>query len=137
MKDNTEKLTQLGSANTIYNYSDPHMDILECFENKYPNRDYVTEFIFTEFTSLCPRTHQPDFAEIAIRYIPDKECLETKSLKLYFLAYRNEGMFMETIVNKILEDCVSKCRPRKMSVVGKFNARGGTLINVMAEYEAN
>lgn len=136
-KDNTEGLTKLGSAETKYQYDNPNVSMLETFANQYPKRKYLTEFVFNEFTSLCPKTGQPDFAEIAINYIADKKCIETKSLKLYFMAYRNEGMFMETIVNKILEDCVAAVKPVSMLVTGKFNARGGTQINVVADYEAN
>jgi len=136
-KDNTENLTKLGSARTEYKYDSPDVSMLETFDNQYPNRKYLTEFVFNEFTSLCPKTGQPDFATIAINYIADKKCLETKALKLYFMAYRNEGMFMETIVNKILEDCVFACHPVSMLVTGKFNARGGTQINVVADYEAD
>lgn len=135
--DNTSSLTQLGSAKTKYAYNNPTSNLLEIFENQYPNRDYATEFIFDEFTSLCPKTGQPDFAAIKVQYIPDKKCIETKSLKLYFLAFRQYGSFMETITNKILEDCVSVCQPRWMKVIANFNARGGTLINVEAEYEAS
>lgn len=132
-KDNTLSLTQLGSANIKYVYDNPTADLLEVFKNQYPHRDYITEFVFTEFSSLCPKTGQPDFATIRIQYIPDKICIETKSLKLYFLAFRQYGSFMETIANKILEDCSSVCSPRWMRVEGNFNARGGTLINVKAE----
>ena len=136
-KDNTSSLTQLGSANTKYEYANPGPALLEVFENQYSNRDYVTEFVFTEFSSLCPKTGQPDFATIKVQYIPDKYCIETKSLKLYFLAFRQYGSFMETITNKILGDCVSVCQPRWMKIIANFNARGGTLINVEAEYEIN
>lgn len=124
---------QLGSTNTHYVYNNPSIVMLETFDNAYPHRDYITEFEFPEFTSLCPKTGQPDFATIKIQYIPDRRCIETKSLKLYFLAFRQYGSFMETIVNKILEDCTSACDPRWMKVIGYFNARGGTLINVEAE----
>jgi 7-cyano-7-deazaguanine reductase len=127
----------LGSTKTEYKYSNPTAGMLETFENQYPNRNYLTEFVFNEFTSLCPKTGQPDFATISVSYIADRKCIETKSLKMYFMAYRNEGMFMETIVNQILEHCMSAIQPRKMLVTGRFNARGGTLINVMAEYEAD
>ena len=134
-KDNTSSLTQLGSAKTKYVYDHPTASLLETFENKAPHRDYVTEFVFNEFTSLCPKTGQPDFATITVQYVPDKLCIETKSLKLYFLSFRQHGAFMETIVNKMLEDLVATCDPRRMAVIGRFNARGGTLINVQANYE--
>lgn len=135
-KDNPSSLTQLGSANTKYIYDAPSFSFLETFENQYPHRNYITKFIFPEFSSLCPKTGQPDFATIKVQYIPNKTCIETKSLKLYFLAFRQYGSFMETIVNKILEDCVHACSPRWMRVEGNFNARGGTLINVEAESNA-
>ena len=136
-KDDTSKLTKLGNKDTKYQYDSPHADMLETFMNQYPNRPYLTEFIFNEFTSLCPKTGQPDFAEIAINYVAKDKCIETKSLKTYYLAFRNEGMFMETIVNKILDDCVFTIRPVSMLVTGKFNLRGGTAINVVASYEAD
>lgn len=132
-KDDIVALKQLGSANTKYEYTNPSPNLLEVFENQYPHRDYLTEFVFTEFSSLCPKTGQPDFATIKIQYIPDKKCIETKSLKLYFLAFRQYGAFMETITNKILEDCSSVCHPRWMKISSNFNPRGGTLINVEAE----
>lgn len=133
-QDNISELKHLGSAKTEYIYNNPNIELLETFENKYPSRKYITEFIFTEFTSLCPKTGQPDFATIKIQYIPGKRCIETKSLKLYFLSFRQYGSFMETITNKILEDCCFICNPQWMKVTSNFNARGGTLINVEAEY---
>jgi len=132
--DKTDQLKNLGSAETKYNYQNPNMSTLEVFPNQFSHRDYVTEFIFLEFTSLCPKTSQPDFAKITLQYIPDKMCIETKSLKLYFLQFRQHGAFMETITNTILEDCAEVCAPRWMKVVADFNARGGTLINVTAEH---
>ena len=134
-KDNPENLKNLGSQKTVYVYEQPSREILETFKNQYPERPYVVEYIFHEFTSLCPRTGQPDFARITVHYIPRYQCIETKSLKLYFLAFRQHGAFMETITNQILEDCVAVCQPRMMRITSHFNARGGTLINVVAEYE--
>lgn len=133
-KDNTTTLKSLGSAKTEYKYSGPVVGILETFQNKFPHRDYSINFDFREFTSLCPKTGQPDFAEIFIEYIPDKKCIETKSLKLYFFAYRSEGTFMETITNRILDDCIAACDPRFMRVVADFKARGGIRNVVTAEY---
>jgi len=133
--DNTDQLTELGSAKTKYKYTEPTAELLETFPNQFPHRDYVTEFVFLEFSSLCPKTGQPDFAKMTVRYIPDELCIETKSLKLYFLAYRQHGSFMETITNNVLEHCVSVAKPRWMEVIGEFNARGGTLINITAEYD--
>ena len=128
-------LKQLGSQKTKYKLDEPNRKILEVFENKYSGRDYTIQFVFPEFTSLCPKTGQPDFATIEVNYIPNMLCIESKALKLYFFAYRQYGSFMETITNKILEDLVYVCQPRWMEVKGEFNARGGTLINVRAVYE--
>lgn len=129
-----KSLKQLGSY-TTYVYDEPSKGILETFENRYPNRDYTIQFIFPEFTSLCPKTGQPDFATIEINYVANYKCIESKSLKLYFFAYRQYGSFMETMVNKILEDLVNVCQPKEMTVVGQFNARGGIIINVTAQFQ--
>lgn len=130
-----KNLKKLGAAKTEYKYDEPSKNILETFDNKYSKKRYNVEFIFPEFTSLCPKTGQPDFATIKINYIPDKFCIESKSLKLYLFAFRSYGSFMESITNKILEDLVSICCPIQMEVIGKFNARGGTFINVTANYK--
>jgi 7-cyano-7-deazaguanine reductase len=99
--------------------------ILEVFENPRPGRDYAIQLVFPEFTSVCPITGQPDFATITIDYVPDKLCVEMKSLKLYFFAYRNRGAFYEAVVNAVLDDLVAVVKPRSMTVTGKFNPRGG------------
>ena len=88
-----------------------------------------------EFTCVCPRTGQPDFATIRITYVPDQLCLELKSLKLYMWSYRNEGAFHEAVTNQILDDLVAVCRPRKMTVVGDFNVRGGIHTTVTATFQ--
>ncbi|MEK7205136.1 MAG: preQ(1) synthase, partial [candidate division NC10 bacterium] len=93
---------------------------LETFANPNPGRDYEINFECPEFTCLCPRTGQPDFATIRIRYIPDARCVELKSLKLYLWSYRNEGAFHEAVTNQILDDLVKACEPRRMTVVGDF-----------------
>ncbi len=98
---------------------------VEVFPNPYPERDYEIHFECPEFTCLCPKTGQPDFAVIRILYIPDKLCVELKSLKLYLWSYRNEGAFHEAVTNKILEDLVKACRPRRMEIEGDFFVRGG------------
>ena len=98
---------------------------LEAFPNPEPRRDYEISFDCPEFTCICPRTGQPDFATIRIRYIPDKRCVELKSLKLYLWSYRNEGAFHEKVTNQILDDLVRVCQPRSMTVVGDFYVRGG------------
>lgn len=108
--------------------------ILEAFANPRPQRDYVIRLVFPEFTSVCPVTGQPDFATITIEYVPDRLCVEMKSLKLYFLAYRNKGVFYEAAVNTILDDLVAVLKPRRMKVTGDFSVRGGMQGTVTAEY---
>jgi 7-cyano-7-deazaguanine reductase len=98
---------------------------LETFPNPAPRRDYTIEFTCPEFTCLCPKTGQPDFATITIRYVPDKTCVELKSLKLYLWSFRDEGHFHEAVTNRILDDLVKAVRPRRMEVVGDFLVRGG------------
>jgi 7-cyano-7-deazaguanine reductase len=109
--------------------------LLETFENEFPNRDYTIIHTAPEFTSLCPKTGQPDFATIDIDYIPDKLCVELKSLKLYLNSYRSDGVFFESVTNKILEDLVKVCSPRYMLVSAEFNVRGGISSVIEAEYE--
>ena len=108
--------------------------ILDTFENPKRSRDFEIRFTFPEFTSMCPVTCQPDFATITISYVPDRLCVEMKSLKLYFLAYRNKGIFYEAVVNTILDDLVAKLSPRRMTVSGDFAARGGTTGVVTASF---
>jgi 7-cyano-7-deazaguanine reductase len=108
--------------------------VLETFPNPRPERNYEINMECPEFTCLCPRTGQPDFATIRINYVPDKVCVELKSLKLYIWSYRNEGAFHEAVINKILDDLVQACQPRKMTVVGDFNVRGGIHTTVKVEY---
>src|SRR6476620_4807827 len=110
--------------------------ILESFPNPKPQRDYTIRCEFPEFTSMCPVTGQPDFATITIEYVPDRLCVEMKSLKLYFLAYRNKGIFYESVVNTILDDLVATLRPRQMTVTGDFAPRGGTRGVVTATHRA-
>jgi 7-cyano-7-deazaguanine reductase len=131
------QLKTLGSKGTEYDFSGPSREILETFENVHPNNNYKIHLIFPEFTSLCPKTHQPDFAEITVDYMPNARCIESKSLKLYYFAYRNCGAFMEEITNRMLNDFVAVTSPKWMKVTGKFNARGGTEIIVEAEYTEN
>ena len=110
---------------------------LETFNNSHPDRDYEVEMECPEFTCLCPKTGQPDFAEIEIRYIPNKLCVELKSLKLYLWSYRNEGAFHEKVINNILDDLVEVSSPRWMEVIGAFNVRGGIHTTVSASYQAS
>ena len=110
--------------------------ILETFDNPSPRRDYEIKFVFPEFTSVCPVTGQPDFATIILIYVPDRLCVEMKSLKLYYLAFRNKGIFYEGVVNQILDDLVATLKPRKMTVIGEFAVRGGTAGTVTASYNS-
>jgi 7-cyano-7-deazaguanine reductase len=110
---------------------------LETFANPHPERDYLIHFECPEFTCLCPRTGQPDFATIRIRYIPDALCVELKSLKLYLWSYRDTGAFHEAVTNDILDDLVRALRPRAMEVVSDFNVRGGIHTTVMARHPEN
>ncbi len=109
---------------------------LETFPNPSPDRDYEIAMECQEFTCVCPRTGQPDFAIIRIRYIPAMRCVELKSLKLYLWSYRNEGAFHEAVINRILDDLVRACDPKSMTVVGDFNIRGGIHTTITAEYQA-
>mgnify|MGYP000386241723 CR=1 FL=1 len=108
---------------------------IECFPNRHPDRDYEIRIVAPEFTAVCPRTGQPDFATLTLSYIPDRLCLELKSLKLYLQSYRNRGIFHEHVTNAILDDLVKSCRPRQMTLVGEFNARGGISTTVTARYD--
>jgi 7-cyano-7-deazaguanine reductase len=108
--------------------------ILEAFSNPRPQRDYEINMECPEFTCVCPRTGQPDFANIHVRYVPAELCVELKSLKLYLWSYRNEGAFHEAVVNQILDDLVRAIRPKSMTVVGDFNVRGGIHTTVTAMY---
>lgn len=109
---------------------------LETFPNPQPDRDYEIRFDCPEFTCLCPKTGQPDFATIKIRYIPNKLCVELKSLKLYLWSFRNEGTFHEAVTNQILNDLVSTIQPRFMEVIGDFLVRGGIHTTVTATHHA-
>jgi len=109
---------------------------IDTFENKYPGRDYRIVIRNPEYTSVCPITGNPDFGTIIIEYIPDRLCLELKSLKLYFFQFRNKGVFYESLVNEILDDLVEVSSPRMMKVTGDFTPRGGITSTVIAEYRA-
>ncbi|MFW6172741.1 MAG: preQ(1) synthase [Elusimicrobiota bacterium] len=128
-----KKLTILKKGHTRYPES-PEQARLETFENPSPSNKYTVEFSTEEFTSLCPVTSQPDFGKINIEYIPDKKCIESKSLKLYLFSYRNYQGFVEKITNKILDDIVKACSPLYARVTGIFNPRGGIGIKVEADY---
>ncbi|MBL7663252.1 NADPH-dependent 7-cyano-7-deazaguanine reductase QueF [bacterium] len=110
---------------------------LETFPNPQPGRDYKIEFSCPEFTCVCPKTGQPDFATIKINYTPDKLCVELKSLKLYLWSFRNEGHFHEAVTNLILDDLVAAVNPRKIEVIGDFYVRGGIHTVVTATYPSS
>jgi len=129
-------LTQLGKMSILTEAQiEAPATILDVFPNPKPSRDYEIEFVFPEFTSVCPVTGQPDFATITLTYVPDKLCVEMKSLKLYFLAYRNKGIFYEAVTNTILDDLIEAVKPKRMVVVGAFAVRGGTAGKITAKYE--
>lgn len=107
---------------------------LETFENPEPGRDYTIRIDVPEFTCLCPKTGQPDFATLLLEYVPDRLCVELKSLKLYVWSYRDEGAFHEAVTNRILDDLVAATRPRFMRLTARFNVRGGIYTTVVVEH---
>jgi len=107
---------------------------LETFPNPRPGREYEIEIRCPEFTSVCPKTGLPDFGEIVVHYVPDDLCLELKALKLYMVGFRNQGIFYEAVTNRILDDLVAACQPRRMTVTGSFSVRGGISTVVKADY---
>ena len=109
-------------------------DTLETFENQFPDRNYTIETICPEFTSLCPKTGQPDFGTLTFTYTPDRKCVELKSLKLYIWSFRDEGHFHEDVTNRILDDLVRAVKPRFMRLTARFYVRGGIFTNVVAEH---
>ena len=130
-KSRLDNLTLLKKNESNYPNS-PDKAKLETFKNQYPERDYVITFNCPEFTALCPVTGQPDFGKITIRYIADKECVESKSLKLFLFAFRNHNSFHEEVVNIILTEIDKVCSPRWCEVEGDFMPRGGIALNVKA-----
>jgi 7-cyano-7-deazaguanine reductase len=107
---------------------------LETFDNPQPGRDYTVRIRMPEFTCLCPKTGQPDFAVLNLEYVPDRHCLELKALKLYIWSFRDEGAFHEDVTNRMLDDMVRACRPRFMRLTAEFNVRGGIYTTVVAEH---
>ncbi|MCH9697835.1 MAG: preQ(1) synthase [Gammaproteobacteria bacterium] len=108
--------------------------ILESFDNPQTDTDYTIHIEIPEFTCLCPKTGQPDFATLILDYVPDRHCVELKSLKLYVVSFRDQGAFHEAVTNDILGDLVKLCQPRYMRLTGRFNVRGGIYTNVIADY---
>ena len=109
--------------------------LIETWDNQYTHRNYTIEITNLEFTAVCPKTGLPDYATIRITYVPDKDCVELKALKEYFVFFRDVGIFHEHVVNKVLEDFVVACQPREVEVVGDFNIRGGMKTIVRASYK--
>jgi 7-cyano-7-deazaguanine reductase len=107
---------------------------LETFPNPTPTRDYHIHMEIPEFTCLCPKTGQPDFATLTLDYIPEKKCIELKSLKLYIWSYRNENAFHEAVTNRILDDIAAAIKPRYMRLTARFYVRGGIFTNIVAEH---
>ncbi len=130
------KETELHEHVTILGNPDAEVTkTLETFPNPNPKRDFHIHMEVPEFTCLCPKTGQPDFAVILIDYIPDQRCVELKSLKLYFVSFRNEGCFHEAVTNQILDDLVLATDPNFMRITAKFYVRGGIFTNVVAEHQ--
>ena len=132
-KTKIEDLSHLGNKNTKYVF-ETTAEVLEAVPNSHEDRDYFVKFNCPEFTSLCPKTGQPDFATIYISYVPDKFIVESKSLKLYLFSYRNHGAFHEDCVNMIMEDLIKLLKPRYIEVWGKFLPRGGLSIDPYCNY---
>jgi 7-cyano-7-deazaguanine reductase len=132
-RKHADQLTLLGKSDAKLP-SSPAEARLETFANPAPERNYRIHFETDDFTSVCPVTGQPDFARIDIDYVPDRLCIESKSLKFYLASYRNERSFNEAVTNRILDDFVKACAPREAIVTAQFSARGGIALTVRAEY---
>jgi len=133
MRDNLESITSLGNAKTDYP-TDYDPSVLECFENVHTDNDYVVTFYAYEFSSLCPKTGQPDFAKLYIKYIPNIKMVESKSLKLYLFSFRNHGDFHEDCINMIMKDLVKLMEPKYLEITGIFTPRGGIAITPFVNY---
>ncbi len=131
----TENLTLLKKSQQAYPDNNPDHKILESFDNRYSDRGFWVTFDCPEFTTRCPITNQPDFGKIIISYIPNKKCIESKSLKLYLFSFRNFATFHEESINKIRDDLVTACSPHELVVEGLFNARGGISIAVKTSFK--
>jgi 7-cyano-7-deazaguanine reductase len=110
-------------------------DLLETFDNEFPARDYEIEIVCPEFTSVCPKTGQPDFGTLTFTYTPDRKCVELKSLKMYLQSFRNQGIFYENVTNRILDDLVAALAPRRLKLVAAFTPRGGITTRVTVMHE--
>ena len=134
------RVAEAAEKNSLVSYQNPRKCYtffmpLETFPNPQPGRDYEIAIRHPEFTSVCPKTGLPDFGEIRITYVPDERCIELKALKYYLVDFRNKGIFYEAVTNQILDDLVTACAPRRMTVVGDFTARGGISTSVSASYQ--
>ena len=116
--------------------TDDPRQLLDVFDNAYPDRDYTIRILKPEFTCLCPKTGQPNFATLNLEYVPDRQCVELKSLKLYVWSYRDVGTFHEAVTNRIIDDLAAACGPRFMRLTAEFNVRGGIYTSVVAERRA-
>jgi len=116
--------------------SSPKRDILETFPNPHPGRRFTVEIVAPEFTTVCPKTGQPDFGVLTLTYVPNERCVELKSLKFYFQSFRNDGIFYEDVTNRILNDLVAVIDPIEMKLVARFTPRGGISTNVTAEHKS-
>jgi 7-cyano-7-deazaguanine reductase len=114
---------------------DQFRKVLETFDNQYPNRDYTIQIVCPEFTSVCPKTGQPDFGTLTISYVPEAKCVELKSLKFYLQQFRNEGIFYENATNRILDDLVAVLHPRRLTLTAAFTPRGGITTTVTVSFE--
>ena len=114
--------------------TDNFRDMLETFENEFPQRDYAIRIVCPEFTSVCPKTGQPDFGTLTFTYTPERLCVELKSLKLYLQQFRSEGIFYENVTNRILDDMVATLDPRRMTLEAAFTARGGITTTVTVSH---
>jgi len=110
--------------------------MLEVFDNQFPQRSYTIEIVCPEFTSVCPKTGQPDFGTLTFLYVPDKKCVELKSLKLYLQQFRNQGIFYENITNRILDDFVAAVQPRSLKLTAAFTPRGGISTTIVVQHES-
>ncbi len=115
--------------------SDQQRSLLETFANQHPHRDYEIKIVCPEFTSVCPKTGQPDFGTLTFIYVPEAKCVELKSLKLYLQEFRNQGIFYENVTNRILDDLVAVVEPRQMTLIATFTPRGGIGTTVTASYK--
>ena len=114
--------------------STPFQELLEVFDNSFPDRDYEIEITCPEFTSMCPKTGQPDFGTLIFRYVPAEKCIELKSLKLYLQTFRNQGIFYENVTNRILDEFVAVCDPRKATLISRWAPRGGITSVITVHY---